>query len=170
MDSVEVYCLASCIYINCSLWPQVGERIAATVLPNKDFFSLIAVNPDLYGPFWVPTTLIFVLFAVTTISESLQSVWGNTSYVYDLTALSWAISTVYAFVVFIPLILWGICAFYKVPLKLLELMNIYGYGLAIWIPVSFLCIINVEILKWVLVSVAFASTSKYRPRKRLLFL
>jgi hypothetical protein len=118
------------------------------------------VNPDLYGPFWVPTTLIFVLFAVTTLSGSLAAVWSDKAYAYDLSALSWALSTVYAFVILIPLLLWGLCLLYKVPLSLLELMNVYGYGLAVWIPVSLLCIINVDILKWALVGTAFASTSR----------
>eukprot|EP00964_Phaeocystis_antarctica_P152433 scaffold120310_cov63-Phaeocystis_antarctica.AAC.1 len=42
---------------------QVLNRVKGSLLPRPRgaFFELIAANPDLYGPFWVATTLIFAM-------------------------------------------------------------------------------------------------------------
>ena len=113
----------------------MGERILATIVPAKDFFGLLT-PPDLYGPFWIPTTVVFALFASTTITQSLVALFADKPYTYDLTLLSWSLSAVYSFVMFIPAIIWGLATYYKIPLKLLELLDLYGYGMTIWIPVS----------------------------------
>ena len=42
---------------------QVLNRIKGSLLPRPKgaFFELVAANPDLYGPFWISTTLIFAM-------------------------------------------------------------------------------------------------------------
>ena len=42
---------------------QVLNRIKGALLPRPKgaFFEQIAANPDLYGPFWIATTLIFAM-------------------------------------------------------------------------------------------------------------
>merc|ERR1719248_52953 len=42
---------------------QVLNRIKGSLLPRPKgaFFELISANPDLYGPFWISTTLIFAM-------------------------------------------------------------------------------------------------------------
>jgi hypothetical protein len=42
---------------------QVLNRIRGSLLPRPKgaFFDAVAANPDLYGPFWISTTLIFVM-------------------------------------------------------------------------------------------------------------
>ena len=42
---------------------QVLNRIKGALLPRPKgaFFEVIAANPDLYGPFWISTTLIFTM-------------------------------------------------------------------------------------------------------------
>jgi hypothetical protein len=44
-------------------------------------------NPDLYGPIWIATTVVFILFLGGTISKYLSEV-GNDHFVYDFTLLS----------------------------------------------------------------------------------
>jgi hypothetical protein len=43
-------------------------------------------NPDLYGPFWIATTVVFILFLGGTISQY----WGHSGdkFVYDFRLLS----------------------------------------------------------------------------------
>lgn len=44
---------------------------AADNLPGSNSPSSIRQSPDLYGPFWIPTTLIFILFVATNASKFL---------------------------------------------------------------------------------------------------
>lgn len=44
-------------------------------------------NPDLYGPFWIATTVVFILFLGGTISKYLSTT-GQEPFVYDFKLLS----------------------------------------------------------------------------------
>jgi len=44
-------------------------------------------NPDLYGPFWIATTVVVILFMTGTISEYLARL-GKGHFVYDFRLLS----------------------------------------------------------------------------------
>jgi hypothetical protein len=77
---------------------------------------------------------------------------------YDMNDLSWAITSVYTFVTIIPAILWGVARYYKLPLKLLEIIDVYGYGMAVWIPVAVFCVVPNELVKWIVIALAFASS------------
>ena len=117
------------------LMNQVVERMSA-IFTLKDFVALVSANPDLYGPFWIPTTVIFALFASKNVTQYVLSILSGLPYQYKMSDLSWAFSSVYGFVTFIPAILYGVVSFYKLPLTLLELLDIYGYGMVVWIPVA----------------------------------
>ncbi|TPX68413.1 hypothetical protein SpCBS45565_g03108 [Spizellomyces sp. 'palustris'] len=120
---------------------DVGQRIVATVIPKQKFADVLGTNPDLYGPFWIATTVIFALFATSTVAGFLATSTGagqinNDEYTYDITLLSLAVSTIYFYTSVVPLVLWGILKYFKGPANLLELIDMYGYALAVWIPVS----------------------------------
>jgi protein YIPF1/2 len=44
-------------------------------------------NPDLYGPFWIATTVVFILFLGGTISQ-YWAANGDDAFVYDFRLLS----------------------------------------------------------------------------------
>jgi hypothetical protein len=44
-------------------------------------------NPDLYGPFWIATTVVFILFLGGTISQYLAAI-EEKPFVYDFRLLS----------------------------------------------------------------------------------
>ena len=72
-------CFESCNLVNI-LQPyfqvknmEIFERLKTSLIPlNKTFLSSIAERPDLYGPFWIATTLIFVISAVGTINKTFN--------------------------------------------------------------------------------------------------
>ncbi|KAI8911298.1 hypothetical protein DFJ77DRAFT_93257 [Powellomyces hirtus] len=145
---------------------DVIQRMLATVIPGRQFSEVLGSNPDLYGPFWIATTVIFSFFVASSVAGSIAALLdpSSTSYVYDMATLSVAVTVIYTFVTVIPLILWAVLKYFKGPANLLELIDAYGYALAIWIPVSLLCIIPLSIVTWVLVMVAFASTVLFKVR------
>ncbi len=49
------------------------DRLISSMIPfNAKFYDLLNNNPDLYGPFWIYTTLIFVLAASGSFSKYLK--------------------------------------------------------------------------------------------------
>ncbi|TPX44343.1 hypothetical protein SeLEV6574_g04543 [Synchytrium endobioticum] len=144
---------------------DVAARLISTVNPKSSFIETITVNPDLYGPFWVATTVIFSLFVTSSIAGSIQAYSSGSTYTYDFSLLSFASIAVYVYAGAIPLVVWAIGKWWLgVPLKLLEVVDIYGYGLSVWIPVSLLCIFPSDIWRWLLVALALTSSSLFKMR------
>lgn len=64
---------------------QIVERVKSAILLRPVFSEVIRSQPDLYGPFWISTTLIIVLVA----SSSLMVFFSNDdSHKYDFEQLS----------------------------------------------------------------------------------
>ncbi len=56
---------------------DVRSRLLHSLVPfNPKFYDISQQTPDLYGPFWIYTTLIFIIAAAGSLSGYLQN---NTS-------------------------------------------------------------------------------------------
>ncbi|KAJ3318593.1 hypothetical protein HDV06_007175 [Boothiomyces sp. JEL0866] len=141
---------------------QVTNRMLLAVLPKKSILSEISDNPDFYGPFWIPATVVFALFATSTVAQSIAHREANQQYVVDITMLSFASVAVYTYVLAVPAVLYTLAKYYKADaVKLFDLINVYGYGMTIWIPTSVLCVLPFEFTRWILVILAFAINTFY---------
>ena len=95
-------------------------------------------NPDLWGPFWISTTLISLCFMM----NALLHVWefylvGKTTTIkYDLSRLYTGFSFIYPYVFGMPLLIWAVCRYYASTTTFFTLVNIYGYIMVVWIPVA----------------------------------
>ncbi|KAJ3124981.1 hypothetical protein HK098_000701 [Nowakowskiella sp. JEL0407] len=145
---------------------DVFKRLLCVINPYSpaSFLDLITGNPDLYGPFWIPTTVIFALFASSSIAQSISDYINKKPFVYDVTLLSFALGTVYTFVAGVPGVLWIIGRYWGVKVGILEVLCVVGYGFAVWIPVSVLCILPSEIVRWIIVIAAFALSVQFTIR------
>ena len=106
---------------------DVKNRIQNVIMPcpSKKFLNLTHGNPDFYGPFWIATTLIFVIGVTANINEYSSSddkQWYVFLCVcfrcchfniflfafrhYDISKPSLAFSVVYAYVPLLGLCLW----------------------------------------------------------------
>jgi hypothetical protein len=65
----------------------VLNRCLATIYPRTNFLDILDGNPDLYGPFWIATTVVMILFLTGTISQYLNS-QGEKHFAYDFKLLS----------------------------------------------------------------------------------
>lgn len=93
-------------------------------------------QPDLYGPFWIATTVVVILFMTGTISQYLAN-RGQGHFAYDFKLLSGAAGLIYGYTVFVPLGLWGVLRWFgSESANLLECWALYGYGNLIWIGVA----------------------------------
>ncbi|CAK9819593.1 Protein YIPF1 [Anthophora plagiata] len=152
---------------------DVVERIKRSMFPHGTenyLISHIRPNPDLYGPFWICVTLIFSIAISVNLGSYLQlsKVAGknmtNYHWRYEFHIVSYAATCIFLYAWLLPLTLWGALKWttstrdteeeliesYTTP-GLLELLCVYGYSLAIYVPITFLWIIPIGWLQWSLV-------------------
>lgn len=65
----------------------VMQRCWAALYPRSNFLDVLDGNPDLYGPFWIATTVVLILFLGGTISDKLAQD-GSAPFAYDFKLLS----------------------------------------------------------------------------------
>ncbi|KAG0649093.1 YPT-interacting 5 [Hyphodiscus hymeniophilus] len=134
---------------------SVLARCWAALFPRANFLDVLEGNPDLYGPFWIATTVVFILFLGGTISEYLART-GAEHYAYNFKLLSGAAGLVYGYTLVIPVVLFlALKYFGSESANLLECWALYGYSNLIWIPVALISWSPITILNWVFVGIGF---------------
>ncbi|KAH9463731.1 hypothetical protein MJO29_008028 [Puccinia striiformis f. sp. tritici] len=136
----------------------VLERCWRTMYPKDDYVEVVlAGQPDLYGPFWLPTTLIFILFFASSLSGALTSYLHSQSYDYDFSKLSLAVGLVYVYALALPACIWAAMRYWAgvegrtIP----EIINLYGYSVTVFIPVALLSIPPFPFLRSIMALGAF---------------
>lgn len=66
---------------------SVLQRCWAALYPRANFLDVLEGNPDLYGPFWIATTVVLILFLGGTISLYWHSGAGE-RFAYDFRLLT----------------------------------------------------------------------------------
>jgi hypothetical protein len=143
----------------------VGARTAAAVLPFSDkFLERIGDKPDIYGPFWGVTTLVFLMAATGNFASYLNwiSVMGSSPWSSDFTKVSFGAATLYSYVGLVPLIASQSLHYAGVRgIGYLPLVCVYGYALAAYVPASLLAILPYEWIQWVALGGACALSSGF---------
>ena len=123
---------------------------------NTKFIEEVAPNPDLYGPFWVATTLVFSMAASGNFANYLSSGGGDdVVWAYDFNKVTLAAAVIYGYAVLLPLAINCTAMYFTDAVGFIQLVCVYGYSLTIFIVASYLCIIPSELLRWIFVIGAF---------------
>ncbi|XP_030567499.1 protein YIPF1 [Drosophila novamexicana] len=152
---------------------MVLERIVNSMIPKRAAANYLRMNigenPDLYGPFWITVTLIFSIAISGNLASYLQQANDSYHWHYNFHLVSYAATCIFLYANILPAVLWALFKYSLKPVdeadavetdsasytpSLLSLMCIYGYSLAIYIPVSILWVINISLLQWLLVITA----------------
>ncbi|KAJ9682029.1 hypothetical protein PVL29_018087 [Vitis rotundifolia] len=134
---------------------DVLERIKDSLFPfNGSFSEKVASNPDLYGPFWICTTLIFVAASIGTFVTYVAHKIQKKEWDYDINLVTWSAGLFYGYVTIIPLGLYIILKYFSAPSGLVQLLCLYGYSLFIFIPALCLSVVPLELFRWVVAGVA----------------
>ncbi|KAI9645405.1 hypothetical protein NHQ30_006144 [Ciborinia camelliae] len=154
---------------------SVLARCWAALYPRANFLDVLEGNPDLYGPFWIATTVIFILFMGGTVSLYLAE-RGEGRFAYDFGLLSdgnammgrvverstnssspiGAAGLIYGYTFIIPILLFlALKYFGSESANLLECAALYGYSNLVWIPVALVSWSSLTIMNWVFVGVGF---------------
>ncbi len=81
---------------------EIFDRVKFSLVPTHGgFFERVENKPDIYGPFWILTTLIFII----SVAGNLALWIGSNGKVYDFNFVPLAASLVYMVGFIIPLIL-----------------------------------------------------------------
>ncbi|KAK7874338.1 hypothetical protein R5R35_007810 [Gryllus longicercus] len=140
----------------------VVDRILWSMIPRPGHSYLqhhIRPKPDLYGPFWICTTLIFAIAISGNLANYLQTAGKDFHWKYNFRVVTYAASAVYSYAWITPMVLWAYlrwCGGQEARLGFLEMMCVYGYSLSIYIPVSILWLIEVDWLQWLILGVGAA--------------
>lgn len=145
---------------------------------------------DLWGPFWIITTLIVVIvmtsnighfFNLNAIGKELEGDFqqsgsnNNTSgneafrrptsdlleWTTDFSLISVGATVFYAFSMVVPALLWVAMKYKGVTVSLVETICVYGYSFAVVIPPLVLCMFNITWLRWILIMGGFLYASVF---------
>jgi len=135
-------------------------RVLKTFYPlGQNFFEFINPTPDLYGPFWIATTVIFLMAATGNFANWInQATQGTGSeWYFHYEQISAGAGTIYGYLIIMPLIIWGVCKYMEVKLSLVENLCVYGYSFFVYIPASIVMIIpstKFDWLRWLIIAIA----------------
>ncbi|KAJ0102636.1 hypothetical protein Patl1_06460 [Pistacia atlantica] len=132
----------------------VVNRLMSSLYPfTGDFFSKIDANPDLYGLIWISTTLVFVLASLgncgTYLMEKHTS--SSTSWSFDVSYINVAASVIYGYAILVPLAYYFLIQYMGSHASLVRFWCLWGYSLFVFIVSSFLLLVPVEFLRWVII-------------------
>ncbi|XP_031093501.1 protein YIPF1 homolog [Ipomoea triloba] len=132
----------------------VMNRLMSSLNPTTgDFFSKIDANPDLYGLIWISTTLVFVLSSFGNCATYIMRKRSETvtSWTFDVSYVNVATCTIYGYTFIVPLGFYFLLQYLGLNASIIRFWCLWGYSLFIFIPTSFLLMIPVEFLKWIII-------------------
>ncbi|KAF2014158.1 Yip1-domain-containing protein [Aaosphaeria arxii CBS 175.79] len=143
---------------------EVVRRCLAAIYPRQNFLDVLEGNPDLYGPVWIATTVVVILFLTGTISQYLAHT-GRDHFAYDFKLLSGGAGLIYGYTGLVPVVLWAALKWFgSESANLLECACLYGYANLIWIPVALASVSPIQILNYTFVAIGFAASTFFLVR------
>jgi len=141
---------------------DVTNRLFATLKFYKSeptFLNLIGDAPDLYGPFWIASTLIFVISVTSNFAKSLKDGIN-----YDFELVTGCLSLVYGYLVCLPSLFWAVFKYWlHIPhLSMTQLACLVGYSLVLWFPGC--CVSTANSLSWPALAVSCGASTLFLMR------
>ena len=162
---------------------DIKKRLILSFNPLKNEFYKETINkPDLYGPFWIYTTLIFVICAGGSLSKYFQGAKTEnffTKFVPTATSIIYTIGFLIPFVIYLAYRFINNNNNNYIPQtneinnssnlssssnerpKYMVILCIYGYSLTPFIPVMILCSCGIEFIQWILLIYGFGSSTGF---------
>jgi hypothetical protein len=132
-------------YFNVELNDVISKLKGACIPFNKSFYESVENTPELYGPFWTFTTIIFLITVTSNLSGYLSS---DKNFSSNFNFMPYAALFIYGFGFGAPLIIYLLSKFsFKVDIDLITNICVYGYSFVILIPVLFICAIPSEFIE-----------------------
>jgi len=135
---------------------QVVRRVIGSMFPHprRNYLQTqIRPNPDMYGPFWICTTLVFTTAIAGNMANYIQHAGTDYQWVYDFHKVTFAAVAIFCYWLLIPSMLYLLLRWRgnTAGFMFLEMICVYGYSLAIYIPISILWVVQYNWFQWLLV-------------------
>jgi protein YIPF1/2 len=161
---------------------EVLSRIfrAVALFFKGDFIDHVGGNPDLYGPFWIASTLVFISAASGNLASYIHfrkfgggggavppappgTDDGHSSgWYYDVDKVGGSMGLFYGYVGVVGMALYMVLRWgFKASVSLAQIWCLYGYCLASFIPMAALCVLPMEAVRWSLVGAATAISAVF---------
>lgn len=133
---------------------DVIQRLTFSLIPVGDRLAqAIGDRPDLYGPFWIYTTLLFLLAFAENMHNFIAV--GYEDFQYDFENIPHTFFTIYGVGFGAPLVLAFIMKYVSEgELKFNEITCIYGYSFTSICICVIICAIPIDILQWIAIAAA----------------
>ena len=135
---------------------DIIKRLLASLIPcNKNFINIVEKKPDLYGPFWIYTTLIFIIASAGSLTQYIH---GADQEDYFQKFIPIAGGVIYGIGFCLPLIVKALMYVFGSETGFVLVLCIYAYSFTIYAPIFILCI-PFENLQWILLFLAVLDSS-----------
>jgi len=137
---------------------DVLRRCLAGLIPaGKPFFERVQGNPDFYGPFWITTTVLFLLAICSNFAEYIAYWLQNAAshWKYDFAKVSIGAAVFYGFLILVPLLIWVLQRFVvKAKLTPIQIYCVYGYSFTAFLIATPFCIAPIEWVRYLVIIAA----------------
>jgi len=125
---------------------DIISKLKGAIIPlNKSFYESIEEKPELYGPFWTFTTIIFLITVTGNLNGYLSS---NNNFSSNFDFMPYAALFIYGFGFGVPLLIYLVSKFgFKVDIDFVSNLCVYGYSFVILIPILFVCVVPSDFLE-----------------------
>jgi hypothetical protein len=144
---------------------EVMWRVLRSSFPFKlDFIEFVKSKPDLYGPFWITTSLIFFFSVSSNFSTYLRTISSLEPgpWRYNFIVFTIGVALMYIYVFCVPIPFWIYFKFFgDVPVGIIQMWCIYGYAMVIYIPLSFLAACPNHYVQWAMLGIGLIISSAF---------
>ena len=127
---------------------EVRQRLIHGLIPfNSKFYDISVNSPDLYGPFWIYTTLIFVIAAGGSLSKYFQ---GKTTSNFFQQFVPVAGAIIYTIGFGLPFVIYIFLKCFGESTSYFSIVCVYGYSLTVFIPIMLVCSCGFAWIQWIL--------------------
>ena len=135
-------------------------RMMRAVNPKSTVLYTDDATPDLYGPFWITTTLCLLLAVCSNLASYIELKTSvheegekEPSWHYDFRTLTVSVSVFYSLITWVPVVFYVLLSRAGHPRGLVELICIQGYSFSVLLGVIVMMLIPVSGLRWTVVAV-----------------
>lgn len=138
---------------------EVKQRIINSfIFYNASFYEISSGAPDLYGPFWIYTTLIFVIAACGSLSKYFQ---GKTTTNFFQEFVPVATTTIYGIGFGLPALIYILMKVFGSNTSYPCALCIYGYSLSVFIPILIICSSGFGSIQWIFLIYGCVSSTSF---------
>ena len=137
------------------------KRFLYSLIPfNHKFQEITEKNPDLYGPFWIYTTLILTIASCGSLTIFFKGINEENKKNFFQDFIPTAAAIIYFIGFGLPILLTFLMKAFGSSINFVNVICTYGYSFSVFLPAVIFCVSNVNILQWIVLSYAcFSSTS-----------